>query len=76
MELTRDGKEVAFIWVPGQTDIRENLHADFAARAAFDGDILEELIPVSDLWPCVNICFEPKQNCQSSQNGTSILTTS
>ena len=48
MELTRDGKEVAFIWVPGQTDIRENLDADFAARAAFDGDISEELIPVSD----------------------------
>ena len=43
--MTRDGREIVFIWVPGHVGIRGNLAAD-----ALDGDIsVVELIPFSDL---------------------------
>ena len=45
MEMTRDGREIVFIWVPGHVGIRGNLAADSAAKDALDGDILVELIP-------------------------------
>ena len=32
MKLTRDGKKIVFIWVPGHVDIRGNSAADSAAR--------------------------------------------
>ena len=38
-ELTRDRREIAFIWVPGHVGIRGNLAADSAAKDALDGDI-------------------------------------
>ena len=39
-EMTRDGREIVFIWVPGRVGIRGNSAADSAAK---------ELIPFSDL---------------------------
>ena len=50
-EMTRDGREIVFIWVPGHVGIRGNSAADFAAKDALDGDISVELIPFSDLKP-------------------------
>ena len=47
--LTRDGREIVFIWVPGHVGIRGNSVADSAAMDALDGDISLELIPFSDL---------------------------
>ena len=53
-EMTRDGREVVFIWVPGHVGIRGNSVADSAAKDALDGDISVEFIPFSDLKPCTN----------------------
>ena len=47
--MTREGKDIVFIWVPGHVGIRGNSAADSAAKDALDGDILVELIPFSDL---------------------------
>ena len=47
--MTREGREIVFIWVPGHVGIRGNLAADSAAKDALDGDISVELIPFSDL---------------------------
>ena len=47
--MTRDGREIVFIWVPGHVGIRGNSAADSAAKDALDGDISVELIPISDL---------------------------
>ena len=49
LELTRDGKKIVFIWVPGHVGIRGNSAADSDAKDALDGDISKELIPISDL---------------------------
>ena len=49
--MTKDGREIVFIWVPGHVGIRGNLAADSAAKDALIGDILVELIPFSDLKP-------------------------
>ena len=48
-EMTRDGREVVFIWVPGHVGIKGNSAADSAAKDALDNDISVELIPFSDL---------------------------
>ena len=48
-KMTRDGREIVFIWVPGHVGIRGNSAADSAAKDALDGDISVELIPFSDL---------------------------
>ena len=48
MDLTKDGKETVFIWVPGHVGIRGNLAADSV------GDTSVELIPFSDLKSCAN----------------------
>ena len=48
-EMTREGREIVFIWVPGHVGIRGNSAADSAAKDALDGDISVELIPFSDL---------------------------
>ena len=48
-EMTREGREIVFIWVPSHVGIRGNLAADSAAKVALDGDISVELIPFSDL---------------------------
>ena len=37
MNLTRDGKKIVFIWVPGHVGIRGNLAADSAAKDALVG---------------------------------------
>ena len=50
-EMTREGREIVFIWVPGHVGIRGNSAADSAAKYALDGDISVELIPFSDLKP-------------------------
>ena len=47
--MTKEGREIVFIWVPGQVGIRGNSAADSAAKDALDGDISVELIPFSDL---------------------------
>ena len=47
--MTKEGRDIIFIWVPGHVGIRGNLAADSAAKDALDGDILVELIPFSDL---------------------------
>ena len=44
MDLTKGGKEVVFIWVPGHVGIRGNSAADSAAKDALVGDIWVELI--------------------------------
>ena len=49
--MTRDGREIVFIWVPGHVGIWRNSAADSAAKDALDGDISVELIPFSDLKP-------------------------
>ena len=54
MDLTKDGKEIVFIWVPGHVGIRGNSAADSAAKDALVGDISVELIPFSDLKLCTN----------------------
>ena len=53
-ELTREGRDIVFIWVPGHVGIRGNSAADSAAKDALDGDISVELIPFSDLKPRTN----------------------
>ena len=53
LELTRDGKEAVFVWVPGHVVFRGNSAADSADKDALDGDIPDELIPFSDLKPHV-----------------------
>ena len=53
LELTRDGKEAVFVWVPGHVGFRGNSAADSADKDALDGDIPDELIPFSDLKPHV-----------------------
>ena len=52
MNLTRNGKKIVFIWVPGHVGIRRNAAADSAAKDAIVGDISVELIPFSDLKSC------------------------
>ena len=52
--MTREGREIVFIWVPGHVGIRGNSAADSAAKDALDGDISVELIPLSDLKPRTN----------------------
>ena len=53
-EMTRQGREVVFIWVPGHVGIRGNSAADSTAKDALDGDSSVELIPFSDLKPRTN----------------------
>ena len=36
-EMTREGREIVFIWVPGHVGIRGNSAADSAAKVALDG---------------------------------------
>ena len=52
--MTREGREIVFIWVPGHVGIRGNSAADSAAKDALDGDIAVDLIPFSDLKPRTN----------------------
>ena len=47
--MTRDGREIVFIWVPGHVGIKGNSASDSAAKDALVGDISVELIPFSDL---------------------------
>ena len=56
-EMTRDGREVVFIWVPSHVGIRGNSAADSAAKDALDGDISVELIPFSYLKSRTNKCI-------------------
>ena len=51
MNLSKDGRDIVFIWVPG---IRGNSAAD---SAALDGDVSVELVPFSDLKSCANKCI-------------------
>ena len=54
MDLTKDGKDIVFIWVPGHVGIRGNSAADSAAKDALVGNTLVELIPFSHLKSCAN----------------------
>ena len=54
MDLTKDGKEIVFVWVPGHVGIRGSSAADAAAKDALVSDALVELIPFSDLKSCAN----------------------
>ena len=51
--MTREGREIVSIWVPGHVGIRGNSATDSAAKDALDGDISVE-IPFSDLKPRTN----------------------
>ena len=63
MDLTRNGKEIVFIWVTGHVGVRGNLAADSAAKDALVGDISVELIPFSDLKTVTNkYVLEPWQS--------------
>lgn len=53
MELTRDGKEVVFVWVSDYVGIRGNSAVD-SVTEAYLGDISDEFIPFSDLESRVN----------------------
>ena len=53
-EMTREGREIVFIWVPGHVGIMGNSAADSSAKDALDGDISVELIPFSYLKPHTN----------------------
>ena len=53
-KMTREGREIVFIWVPGHVGIRGNSAADSASKDALDGNISVDLIPFSDLKPCTN----------------------
>ena len=55
--MTKDGKDIVFIWVPGHVGIRGNLAADSAAKDALVGNTLVELIPLSDLKSHANKCI-------------------
>ena len=55
--MTKDGKDVVFIWVPGHAGIRGSSAADSSAKDALDGDISVELVPFSDLKSCANKCI-------------------
>ena len=46
MNLSKDGRDIVFIWVPGHVGIRGNSAVDSAAH---DGDVSVEFIPFSDL---------------------------
>ena len=46
-KMTRDGREIVFIWVPGHVGIRGNSAADSAAKDALDGDISPILRPTT-----------------------------
>ena len=48
-EMTRDGREIVFIWFPGHVGIRGNSAADSAAKDALDGDISELKFPRDDV---------------------------
>ena len=48
MNLSKDGKDIVFISVPGHVGMKGNSAAD-SAKDALDGDISVELIPFSDL---------------------------
>ena len=52
--MTREGRDIVFIWVPSHVGIRGNLAADSAAKDDLDGDISVELIPFSDLKSCID----------------------
>ena len=43
MDLTKDGKEIVFVWVPGHVAIRGNSAADAAAKVALVGVTSVEL---------------------------------
>ena len=47
-------KEIVFIWVPSHLGNTGNSTADSAAKDAVDGNITDELIPLSDLKTHVN----------------------
>ena len=49
MNLTKDGKDIVFVWVPRHVSIGGNSSADSVAKDVLVGDVLAELIPFSDL---------------------------
>ena len=53
-ELIQEEREIVSVGVLGHVGIRGNSAADSAAKDALDGDISDELIPFSDLKPCLN----------------------
>ena len=61
MDLTKDGKEVVFVWVPGHMGIRGNspstmqLKMPLLATSQVELIPLVELIPFSDLITCQQI---------------------
>ena len=58
-KLTRYGREITFVWLPGHVDSRGNSTSDSAAEDAHDGNISDELIPFLDLKIFVNNIFGP-----------------
>ena len=61
--MTRDGREIVFIWIPGHVGIMGNSAADSAAKNALVGDISVEFIPFSDLKPRRNIYIRTVAVC-------------
>ena len=56
-QLIQEERDIVFVCVSDHVGIRGNSAADSAAKDALDGNISDELIPFSDLKPCLNNYF-------------------
>ena len=59
MELTREGKEIVFVWVPGHVSIRKNSAADLSlAETATSIKCRDKTIKNYKSFAATNICLD------------------